>query len=86
MLIKKMALTVLIITVTGCANTDALEGSVSSLNQKVDMLTNKVDALTDEVASIKNQQNKSNKAIEDVKSSVDSANERMNNIAASYKK
>jgi outer membrane murein-binding lipoprotein Lpp len=50
------------------------------------MLTSKVNALTDEVANIKKQQDKSNEAIEDVKSSVDSANERMNNIAASYKK
>jgi murein lipoprotein len=86
MLIKNIALAALIITATGCANNQALEASVSSLNQKVDTLTNKVNALTDEVGELKTQQQSNNESIEDVKSVVDSANERMDNIVASYKK
>lgn len=86
MLIKTIALAALIMTATGCANTEALEASVSSLNQKVDTLTNKVNALTDEVADVKSQQTMNTETIEGVKSSVANANERMDNIASSYKK
>jgi len=86
MLIKNIALAALIITATGCANSEALEASVSSLNQKVDTLTNKVNALTEEVGELKTQQQSNNESLKTVKSSVDSANERMDNIVASYKK
>jgi murein lipoprotein len=86
MLIKKIALAALIITVTGCANTEALEASVSSLNQKVETLTNKVNALTNEVGEFKTQQVTNNETIDAVKSAVGSTNERMDNIVASYKK
>ncbi len=86
MLIKKITLVALIIMATGCANTDNLEASVSTLNQKVDTLTDKVNALTNEVADMKTQQQTNSEAVEDVKSSVDSTNERMDNIVASYKK
>ena len=93
MLIKNIALAVLVITATGCANNDTLEASVSNLNKKVITLTNKVNALTVGIADIKTQQTSNNESIEGVKSSVetvkttvDNANERMDNIAASYKK
>ncbi len=86
MLIRNIALAALIITATGCANTEALEASVSSLNQKVDTLTNKVNALTDEVGELKTQQQSNSESIESVKSAADSTNERMDNIVASYKK
>jgi murein lipoprotein len=86
MLIKHIALAALIITATGCANTENLDASVSRLNQKVDTLINKVNALTDEVAESKRLQQANSKSVESVKSSIDSTNERMDNIVSSYKK
>jgi murein lipoprotein len=86
MLIKKIALAAIVITATGCANTDALEASIASLNNKVDALTNKVDTLSGEVADLKGQQQDNSAAIEEVKTSAASTNERMDNMVATYKK
>ena len=85
-MLKKITAISLALTLTACANTGALEENISTL-------TNKVDALSAQVADLEAQQQTTtgsvqaaNVAAEQAASDAKAANERMNNIVASYKK
>jgi len=91
--IKKIALIGCVVVLAGCASSDGLEESVSSLSAKVDNLTNKVDALSTEVSDLKAQQNAANDNLESAKMAAEQAaydarkaNERIDNVVATYKK
>lgn len=94
---KKITLTsialVATLAMTGCANTDALDQNIANLSQQVTNLSSKVDSLSTEVNELKTQQEKSNEAAEAAQvaaeqATVDAknANERIDNVVASYKK
>lgn len=64
---------------TGCANTDQLEADVQALTGKVDQLSADVGALRDE-------QGKMAADVQDAKAEAARANQRLDNMATSYKK
>ncbi|MEY8214453.1 MAG: Lpp/OprI family alanine-zipper lipoprotein [Colwellia sp.] len=85
-LIKNTLMVTFVLGLTACANTDGLEASVTELS-------NKVDALSSDVTALKTQQQATNKevkaariAAEQAATDVKKANERVNNMVASYKK
>ena len=63
----------------GCASNDGLE-------QQVSTLSNKVDKLTMEVSKLKAQQQKNTDAIAKLEQAQTDTNQRIDNVAASYKK
>jgi len=65
--------------VTGCASSDTMD-------QQVSTLSNKVDKLTMEISKLNAQQDKNIAAIDALKAASDKNNQRMDNIAKSYKK
>ena len=79
MLIKKLLTISVIAFVTGCASSDGLEQQVNSLSQKVNKLTT-------EVSQLKAQQDKNTTAIAELKASSEQTNQRIDNVAKSYKK
>ncbi|MEW6990889.1 LPP leucine zipper domain-containing protein [Colwelliaceae bacterium 6441] len=79
MLIRNLLIITLLALTTGCASSDGLE-------QQVNTLSNKVDKLTMEVAKLKAQQDKSSEAIETLTTLNTKTNQRIDNVAASYKK
>jgi murein lipoprotein len=85
-LIKNLLTVSFVLGLTACANTENLEASISSLS-------NKVDSLSTEVSDLKAQNSTISKATEAAKlaamqavASADKANERIDNVVASYKK
>jgi murein lipoprotein len=78
-LIKKFSLIVIIALTAGCSNTDALENQINTLS-------NKVDNLTIKVSKLKAQQDKNTTTIEQLKMLNKKTNQRIDNVAASYKK
>lgn len=83
MLLKKLLSISIIALLTACASSDGLEKQVASLSQQVNKLTT-------EVSKLKNQQDKANTAMAELKSSNETANntinQRIDNMAASFKK
>ncbi len=83
MLVNKLLSIGIIALLTGCASSDGIEKQIASLSQKVDNLTT-------EVSKLKNQQDKNTMAMTELKSSSESANQttnqRIDNIASSFKK
>jgi outer membrane murein-binding lipoprotein Lpp len=83
MLLKKLLSISIIALLTACASSDGLEKQVASLSQQVNKLTT-------EVSKLKNQQDKANTAMDELKSSNETANntinQRIDNMAASFKK
>ncbi len=79
MLLKKLSLCAVLSLTIGCASNDGID-------QQVSTLSNKVDKLTMEVSKLKAQQEKSAAVIEQLKSQQDEVNQRIDNVAASYKK
>lgn len=90
MLNKKTVKSALVISfilgLSACANTEGLE-------DKITTLSNKVDALSNDVADLKSQQQATSDDVKSVKmtaeqaaSDAQKANERIDNIVASYKK
>jgi len=85
-LIKNTLMVTLALGLTACANTDALETNVTELS-------NKIDALTSDVTELKTQQQATSEdakaakaAAEQATTDAKNANERVNNMVASYKK
>lgn len=83
---KKIATISLALALTACANTGALEENITTL-------TNKVDALSAQVADLESKQQAAAGDVRAAKSAADQAardakdaNERMDNIVASFKK
>lgn len=79
MLIKKLLTISVIAFVTGCASSDGLEQQVNSLSQKVNKLTT-------EVSKLKAQQDKNTMAIAELEAANSKTNQRIDNVAKSYKK
>lgn len=63
----------------GCANTDQLQADVQSLNTKVDQLTS-------DVAALKQSQAQMASDVQEAKSEAMRANQRLDNMATTYKK
>ncbi|WP_019028430.1 Lpp/OprI family alanine-zipper lipoprotein [Colwellia piezophila] len=85
-MLKKITAISLALTLTACANTDALDANISSLS-------NKVDALSAQVADLETQQQSAAADAKAVKAAAmqasadaKAANERIDNVVASYKK
>lgn len=66
----------------GCANTTALEESVANLSNKVDQLSADVNALKSVPADVKDAK----AAAMDAQAEAKRANDRLDNVASSYKK
>ena len=78
-MLKKITIITLALALSACANTDELDANISSL-------TNKVDALSAKVAKLETQQQSIAADATAAKNAANSANERIDNIVASYKK
>ena len=90
MLNKKILKSALVISfilgLSACANTEGLEAKITTLS-------NKVDALSNNVAELKSQQQATSEDVKSVRMAAkqaaedaQKANERIDNIIASYKK
>jgi murein lipoprotein len=86
MLLKKIAIAAFAVALTGCANTDALEGNISTLTSKVDALSSQVNELQGQQKALSQQASDAKAAAESAKAAALEANERINNVVASYKK
>ncbi|MDG1751819.1 MAG: LPP leucine zipper domain-containing protein [Thalassotalea sp.] len=79
MLTRTLLTVTFVALVTGCASSDTMD-------QQVSTLSNKVDKLTMEISKLNAQQDKNTAAINALKEASDKNNQRMDNIAKSYKK
>ncbi len=79
MFLKRVSIIGLAVIATACSSTD-------NADLRVNTLSNKVDKLTIEVSKLKAQQEKQANAIEQMKMAQAETNQRINNVAASYKK
>ncbi|QLE84537.1 MULTISPECIES: Lpp/OprI family alanine-zipper lipoprotein [Shewanella] len=70
----------------GCANTTALEESVANLGNKVDQLSAEVSSLKSEQGSLASDVKDAKSAAMDAQAEAKRANDRIDNIASSYKK
>ncbi|MFD2167946.1 Lpp/OprI family alanine-zipper lipoprotein [Thalassotalea euphylliae] len=78
-----------VVLFTGCSNT----GEMGHMTRKIDNLTARVQALSEQVNELKAQQKQQGKAIEtlntqshDAAMAVEKANQRLDNMVATYKK
>ena len=83
----------LLMNLTGCANTSAIEEKIENLGTQVDAIASKVDGLSADVSSLKSGQSGNSadidrlkSMVESAKDSADQANERLSNLVESYKK
>ncbi|ABL99040.1 MULTISPECIES: Lpp/OprI family alanine-zipper lipoprotein [Shewanella] len=83
LLIAGVAMTALL---GGCANTTALEESVANLSNKVDQLSADVSALKSEQGQIAADAKAAKAAAMDAQAEAKRANDRLDNVASSYKK
>lgn len=84
---------VLALGLTGCANTDELNQSISDLNTKVDSLSAQVESLSGEHSSLKADHERTQADVQAAKemaaqasAEAAKANERVDNVVDSYKK
>lgn len=70
----------------GCANTTALEESVANLGNKVDQLSSEVSALKNQHGAMSADIKDAKAAAMDAQAEAKRANDRIDNIASSYKK
>lgn len=70
----------------GCANTTALEESVANLGNKVDQLSAEVSALKSEQGALAADVKDAKSAAMDAQAEAKRANDRIDNVASSYKK
>lgn len=91
-MLNKKSLTKNILTVsfalglTACANTESLEASIASLSNKVDSLSSEVSALETQHDAISRKAQAAKAAAAEAADSAAKANERIDNVVASYKK
>ena len=78
-MLKKIMLLSLVLALTACANTDKTDANIAAL-------TNKVERLTSQVAQLKSEQKAASAAAMQAASDAKKANERIDNVVASYKK
>ncbi|MGI2257837.1 Lpp/OprI family alanine-zipper lipoprotein [Shewanella sp. GXUN23E] len=70
----------------GCANTTALEESVANLGNKVDQLSAEVSSLKTEQGKVSADAKAAKAAAMDAQAEAKRANDRIDNMATSYKK
>jgi len=85
-LIKNMLAISFALGLTACANTESLDASIASLSNKVDSLSSEVSALKTQQQSISEDVQAAKMASEEAAESAAKANERIDNVVASYKK
>jgi len=85
-LIKNILTISFALGLTACANTENLEASITSLSNKVDSLSSEVLALKTQHKTIKEDAQAAKMAAEQAVESAAKANERIDNVVASYKK
>ena len=78
-MLKKIILISLALGLTACANTEKTDANLAAL-------TNKVESLSSQVAQLEAQQKTATMAAEQAASDAKAANERIDNVVASYKK
>ncbi|MCL1092715.1 MULTISPECIES: Lpp/OprI family alanine-zipper lipoprotein [Shewanella] len=83
LLIAGVAMTALL---GGCANTTALEESVANLGNKVDQLSAEVSSLKSDHGKMSADINDAKAAAMDAQAEAKRANDRIDNVASSYKK
>ena len=85
-LIKSMLTISFALGLTACANTENLEASIASLSNKVDSLSSDVSSLKADQQAASNKAQATKRAAEEAMESAAKANERIDNVVASYKK
>jgi len=70
----------------GCANTTALEESSANLGNKIDQLSSEVSALKSEQGALSADVKDTKAAAMDAQAEAKRANDRIDNVASSYKK
>ncbi|GIU47879.1 Lpp/OprI family alanine-zipper lipoprotein [Shewanella sp. 1_MG-2023] len=70
----------------GCANTTALEESVANLGNKVDQLSAEVSSLKSDQSKLAADVKDTKAAAMDAQAEASRANDRIDNMASSYKK
>ncbi|NRD72934.1 hypothetical protein HQQ94_06720 [Shewanella sp. VB17] len=70
----------------GCANTTALEESNNNLGNKIDQLSSEVSALKSEQGALSADVKDAKAAAMDAQAEAKRANDRIDNVASSYKK
>lgn len=78
-MLKKLILISLALGLTACANTEQTDANIAAL-------TNKVNMLSAQVSELEEKQKQANMAAEQAASDAKAANERIDNVVASYKK
>ena len=85
-LIKNLLVVGFALGLTACANTDSLDASIASLSNKVDSLSSEVSDLKSQQQSISEDAKAAKMAAAAAAASSLKANERIDNVVASYKK
>ncbi len=85
-MLKKITAISLALTLTACANTDALDANITSLTSKVDALSSQVADLEAQQQSVSADVKAAKSAAEQAAADAKAANERIDNVVASYKK
>jgi len=85
-MLKQLTAISLALTLTACANTDAIDASINSLTNKVDALSAKIADLEAQQQSATTDMQAAKDAAEQAVTDAAAANERVDNIVASYKK
>ncbi|MEI6895158.1 MAG: LPP leucine zipper domain-containing protein [Colwellia sp.] len=81
-MLKKITAISLALTITACANTDA----INEIDGNITALTNKVEALSTQVSNLEAQQKSAAVDLREAQEAAAAANERIDNVVASYKK
>lgn len=85
-LIKNILVVSFALGLTACANTESLDASIASLSNKVDSLSSEVSDLKSQQQSISEDAKAAKMASEQAVENAAKANERIDNVVASYKK
>jgi len=85
-LTKNMLIISFALGLTACANTEGLEASITSLSNKVDTLSSKVSELQTQQQATSRKAQAAKAAAQQAADSAANANERIDNVVASYKK
>lgn len=85
-MLKKITVITLALALSACANTDEIDANIASLTNKVDALSAQVSELEAQQKSTAAAATAAKEAAEQAVSDAKSANERIDNVVASYKK
>jgi len=85
-MLKKITVITLALALSACANTDEIDANIASLTNKVDALSTQVSELEAQQKSTAAAATAAKEAAEQAVSDAKSANERIDNVVASFKK